>query len=59
MVYKYKDVFPDVLPKGPSSVRVKGDFRIELKPSSKSDKKGLYSIFHTEHEEDKLYVKYF
>ena len=48
---KYEDVFPDELPKGLSPERVKGDFRIELKPGSNPVKKGLYVMSHTELEE--------
>ena len=48
---KYEDVFPDELPKGLPPERVKGDFRIELKPRSSPVKKRLYRMCHTELEE--------
>ncbi len=53
---KYKDVFPEELPKGLPPHRPQGDFKIELKDGSKPMKKGLYRMSLTELEETKRQV---
>ncbi len=57
LIEKYKDVFPDELPKGLPPQRPQGDFRIELKEGSNPIKKGLYRMSPTELEETKAQVE--
>ena len=57
LLEKYKDVFPDELPKGLPPKRSQGDFRIELKDDSKPVKKGLYRMSLSELEETKKQVE--
>ena len=59
LIHKYKDVFPEELPKGLPPERIKGDFLIELKDGSTPVKKGLYRMSHTELEEVKHKLRNF
>ena len=56
LLARFRDVFPDELPKGLPPSRVPGDFKIELKEDSKPVKKGLYRMSATELEETKNQV---
>ena len=57
MIDKYRDVFPNELPKGLPPGRIKEDFRIDLQESRNLVKKGLYRMYHIELEESKKRVE--
>ena len=51
ILFEFKDVFPDELPKKLPPSRTSGDFKINLKEGSHPVKKGLYRMSLTELEE--------